>query len=72
MTTAPSDHFRIVLADPPWPFRDALPGRGRGAAKHHACLSVAEICAFPLPPLAPDCALFLWQSAARWRSATEC
>jgi len=56
--------FRVVLADPPWKFDDALPGRGRGAVKHYDCLSVAALCAFPLPPLADDCTLFLWRVAS--------
>ncbi len=32
--------FSIVVADPPWLFRDALPGRGRGARKHYRCMTV--------------------------------
>ena len=56
--------FRTVVADPPWRFRDHLPGRGRGAAKHYGCLSVADVCAFPLPSLADDCVLFLWRVAS--------
>jgi N6-adenosine-specific RNA methylase IME4 len=56
--------FQGVLADPPWRFRDPLPGRGRGAAKHYRCLSVSELCAYPLPPLAADCFLFLWRVAS--------
>ena len=66
-----SDRFRVVLADPPWLFRDRLPGPGRGAAKHYSCLSVAELCAFPLPPLADDCTLFLWRVAAVQQEALE-
>lgn len=54
---------RTLVADPPWLFGDALPG-GRGASKHYECLSVAELAGFPLPPLAPDCRLFLWRVAA--------
>lgn len=56
--------FRVVLADPAWLFRDSLPGRGRGASKHYQCLSVEELERFPLPPLADDCALFMWRVAA--------
>ncbi len=56
--------FACVVADCPWRFGDKLPGRGRGAAKHYATLSVAELCAFALPPLAADCHLFLWRVSA--------
>jgi hypothetical protein len=59
-----TDRFRVELADPAWQFRDRLPGPGRGAAKHYQCLSVLELCAFPRPPLADDCTLFLWRVAS--------
>lgn len=52
---------RVLCADPPWKFRDKLPGPGRGADKHYPTLTVEELCAFQLPPLADDCHLFLWR-----------
>lgn len=55
---------RVLLADPPWRFGDALPGDGRGAVKHYPCLTVADLERFPLPELAPDCLLLLWRVAA--------
>lgn len=64
-----ANRFRVVLADPPWQFNDRLPGPGRGAVKHYGCLSVAELCAFPLPPLADDATLFLWRVASMQREA---
>lgn len=66
---------RVVVADPPWRFRDHLPGAGRGAAKHYPTLSTPEICGFlgahhaELPPLADDAILFLWRVAAMPREA---
>ena len=66
-----ANRFRVVLADPPWLFQDRLPGPGRGAAKHYGCLSVAEFCAFPLPPLADDCTLFLWRVASMQQEALD-
>jgi N6-adenosine-specific RNA methylase IME4 len=65
------DRFRVVLADPPWMFCDHLPGRGRGAVKHYRCLSLAELCAFPLPPLEDDCTLFLWRVASMQQEALD-
>lgn len=59
MTTA-----RILVADPPWLFRDGLPGPKRGASKHYPCLSISDLMRFPLPPLADDCYLFLWRVAS--------
>ncbi len=55
---------RVLVADPPWLFRDSLPGKGRGAEKHYDCLSLPDIAGFDLPPLLDDCYLFLWRVAA--------
>lgn len=54
-----SGRFAVVLADPPWSYRDAKP---RGGAEHHyRTMSLADLCAFPVQKLAADdCALFLW------------
>jgi N6-adenosine-specific RNA methylase IME4 len=59
----------VLLADPPWKFGDALPGKGRGAAKHYPCMTLDELCAFELPPLAADCMLLLWRVASMQREA---
>jgi N6-adenosine-specific RNA methylase IME4 len=66
-----SDPFRVAAVDPPWLFDDPLPGPKRGAVKHYRCLSLAELSAFPLPPLAADCALFLWRCAAMQQEALD-
>jgi N6-adenosine-specific RNA methylase IME4 len=71
MSMDPSEPNRTMVADPQWLFGDRLPGPGRGAARHYPCLSVAELCAFPLPPLAPDCTLLLWRVAAMQREALD-
>lgn len=63
--------FGVVYADPPWRFGDALPGPGRGATKHYATMTVADIKAVPMPPLAADAWLFLWRVAAMQREALE-
>lgn len=59
-----SERVRTLVADPPWPFRDRLPGKGRGAEKHYRVLPLHEIQRFPLPELAEDCRLFLWRVAS--------
>lgn len=64
----PSERSRVLLADPPWRFRDQLPGLRRGAARQYRCLSVADLCAFPLPPLADDCTHF-WRVASMQHEA---
>ena len=65
MTPAyPDTPATVLLADPPWPFRDRLPGKGRGAEKHYTVLAVEAIARFPLPLLADDALLVLWRVAA--------
>lgn len=59
----------VLCADPPWRFGDKLPGNGRGAEKHYPTLSVEQICAFPLPPLADDAHLFLWRVSSMQEEA---
>jgi N6-adenosine-specific RNA methylase IME4 len=60
---------RVIVADPPWPFRDKLPGPGRGASKHYGLLSLADLCTFALPPIADDAWLFLWRVSSMQREA---
>lgn len=62
---------KVLCADPPWPFNDALPGKTRGARRNYATLMVNEIARFPLPPLADDCWLFLWRVAAMQQEALD-
>lgn len=59
-----TEPFRTISCDPPWSFADRLPGRKRGAASHYACLSLADLLTFPLPPLAADATLYLWRVSA--------
>lgn len=61
MATEP---FRLITSDPPWRFGDALPGKSRGAGKNYKTMTIEEICAVQLPPLADDCYLLLWRVAA--------
>lgn len=63
--------YKVLCADPPWPFQDKLPGASRGAAKNYALLSVNDLVRFPLPPLADDCVLFLWRVAAMQQAALD-
>lgn len=56
----------VLVADPPWRFRDKLPGR-RGASSHYRVLTIEQIAQYPLP-LPAQCAevgvLFLWRVSA--------
>lgn len=61
--------YRVIAADPPWPFKDKLPGKGRGAEKHYNVMTVGAICALTLPKLHEDCWLFLWRPATHQMEA---
>lgn len=50
---------RVLAVDPPWSFDDATPHKG--AEDHYSTLTVDEIKAFPLPPIADNAILFLWR-----------
>lgn len=65
----PAEPFRVVLSDCPWSFSDRLPGPGRGAEKHYKVLTLAEIEAFPLPPLDRDALLFFWRVSSQVEEA---
>lgn len=66
-----SEPFRVITADPPWPFSDKLPGPKRGAEKHYSVLSIQDIKEFPLPRIADDALLFLWRVAGMVEEAYE-
>lgn len=62
---------RVLHADPPWSFGDKLPGKSRGAARNYPTLSVEQIQSIQLPPLHPDCLLFLWRVSSMQREALD-
>lgn len=55
---------RVLVADPPWSFDDALPGDSRGAEKNYRVLTLEDIRRLQLPALAPNCHLFMWRVSA--------
>ena len=63
--------IRVLVADPPWLFGDSLPGPKRGASSHYPCMSIADLCAFPLPPIAERAHLFLWRVASMQQEALD-
>jgi len=66
---------RVIVVDPPWPFRDRLPGPGRGAEKHYAVLPVPRIVRFLEDDvderMAASSVLFLWMVPAMAEEAIE-
>jgi N6-adenosine-specific RNA methylase IME4 len=61
----------VLVADPPWRFKDTLPGKGRGAAKHYPTMTAKDLERFPLPPLADDALLCFWRVAAMQQEALD-
>jgi N6-adenosine-specific RNA methylase IME4 len=60
---------RTLETDYPWKFEGA--GRRGGTRNRYAPLSVDELIRYPLPPLAPDCRLFMWRVGALQQEALE-
>jgi N6-adenosine-specific RNA methylase IME4 len=56
-----SEAFKVLVSDPAWGMRDNLPGKGRGARKHYACMSIDDLCRMEIPLMADDSLLFLWR-----------
>lgn len=66
--------YSIIAADPPWPFRDKLPGDLRGAASHYKTMNLGDIQRMPQErgiKFAPDALLFLWRVAAMVEEAID-
>lgn len=66
--------YSIVVADPPWPFRDKLPGNLRGAASHYKTMNLGDIQRMPQQrgiKFAPDGLLFLWRVASMVEEAVD-
>jgi N6-adenosine-specific RNA methylase IME4 len=63
--------FDVIVADCPWKFGDKLPGHGRGAEKHYDCMTVKELCAFELPPIASDAWLIFWRVGSMQAEALQ-
>lgn len=66
MDGLPRNHYRAILADPPWAFKawsgNSIPARNYGTAdSHYPTQSMEWIADLPVPDYAADdCALFLW------------
>jgi len=64
MIPFPNKKYQIILADPPWKYRDKL---GSSSAKmgsceyHYSTMSLEDICNLPVETICHnDCILFLW------------
>lgn len=61
----------VLVADPPWQFEQRTNRLHGTTENHYPVLTVAEICAFPLPVLARDATLFLWRVASMQDEALD-
>lgn len=54
--------YRVIAADPPWPFRsNSVAKPGRNAMRHYATMPLADIAALPVQDVvADDAVLLLW------------
>lgn len=58
----PTQKYGVILADPPWTFKNwSDKGQEKSAQNHYDCMTLEDICALPVTfAAADDCALFLW------------
>lgn len=60
----PDAKYRVLYADPPWSYNDKADAgavQAGGVERHYPSMSIAELCALPIPTLCePDAVLFLW------------
>lgn len=58
----PRLHYGLIMADPPWLFRNwSKKGERKNPTSHYDCLSLEDIKEMQVGHLAaPDCALWLW------------
>lgn len=62
MENFPTKKYKVILADPPWLFKNwSAKGEGKNPNQHYKCLPTEEICKFPVQFCADDtCVLFMW------------
>lgn len=63
--------FNVIVADPPWPFQDSLPGKSRGASNNYSTLNLSQILQYQLPPVDGRAVLFLWRVSAMQEEAIQ-
>lgn len=57
----PNKKYQIILADPPWEYKDKASAGDRGACFKYDVMSFEKICKLPVKQIAgKDCVLFLW------------
>ena len=65
--------FNIVLADPPWCYKDSANAGKRGAVHKYPVLSDEDLFALPVQNIAADnCLLFMWATFPKIQEALWC
>jgi N6-adenosine-specific RNA methylase IME4 len=60
----PDKKYQIILADPPWSYRDKCNSGQRGAGYKYPCLDLSDLMQLPVKSIADDdCVLFMWHVA---------
>jgi N6-adenosine-specific RNA methylase IME4 len=63
----PEAKYRVLYADPPWRYNDKADAgsvQSGGAEQHYPSMSIADLCALPVPALCEaNAVLFLWTTA---------
>lgn len=70
----PQYQARVILADPPWYFRNfSARGEEKNPVAHYACMSLDDIQSLPVLELAnpSGCALVMWATAPMLREAFD-
>lgn len=66
--------YPILVADPPWRFKDKLTMKStkRGAGSHYSTLTIQQIKDFPMPePVGKNALLFLWRVSSMQEQALD-
>ena len=69
-TKLPSKKYQLIMADPPWHYRDPL--QSGGASSHYDCIVSAVLMEFPIDKIAEkDSVLLLWATFPQLPVAIE-
>lgn len=57
----PDRKYQVILADPPWSYRDKANSGQRGASHKYPCMTLSDLMQLPINQIADkDCLLFMW------------
>jgi len=73
MNLTPCTFYKIILADPPWPFDTySEKGQGRSPSKHYPTMTIEQIKNLPVKCLTDEnCSLFMWTTSPHLKTSFE-